>query len=204
MLYITESRTVPSLRMVWCRSTPSFFAPSASIARWDAEVEIVGAQADHLASERVERVPQQEQLASGIDMRPLRALPVPGMTDLDAVDRAHDVVVAGRPDDRAGCLVAHHPRQHVTGPLPLERIADVAAHAARQRHGGVPQLPQPSVGCRGFETVVVSLAERLQSNTAALEHYWLDVNHAGQFNCQIPTAKFQLVVGGWELEVGVA
>jgi hypothetical protein len=32
MLYIYVSRTVPSLRAIWWRSTPTLFAPKASIA----------------------------------------------------------------------------------------------------------------------------------------------------------------------------
>ena len=32
------SRTVPSRRRAWCRSTPSFFAPSRSMARWLAKL----------------------------------------------------------------------------------------------------------------------------------------------------------------------
>lgn len=38
MLYITVSRMVPSRRAAWPRSTPSFFAPSRSIARCEAKL----------------------------------------------------------------------------------------------------------------------------------------------------------------------
>src|SRR5262245_47448648 len=40
MLYMTESRTEPSGRILWCRSTPSLRAPSASIARCDAKLKL--------------------------------------------------------------------------------------------------------------------------------------------------------------------
>jgi hypothetical protein len=40
MLYITESRTVPSRLAQWCRMTPSFFAPSASMARCEVKLKL--------------------------------------------------------------------------------------------------------------------------------------------------------------------
>jgi hypothetical protein len=43
------SRTVPSRRTPWWRSTPSFLAPRRSIARFaESEVEVVGAPAHQL------------------------------------------------------------------------------------------------------------------------------------------------------------
>jgi len=39
MLYITVSRTVPSRRTPQCRMTPSFFAPSPSIARCERKLK---------------------------------------------------------------------------------------------------------------------------------------------------------------------
>src|SRR5947207_1427438 len=40
MLYITLSRTEPSRRGQWCRRMPSFFAPSASIARCERKLKL--------------------------------------------------------------------------------------------------------------------------------------------------------------------
>ncbi len=40
MLNITVSRTEPSRRSAWWRMTPSFFAPSAAIARCEAKLKL--------------------------------------------------------------------------------------------------------------------------------------------------------------------
>jgi hypothetical protein len=39
-LYITVSRIVPSRRIAWPRITPSFLAPSRSMARCDAKLKL--------------------------------------------------------------------------------------------------------------------------------------------------------------------
>src|SRR5688572_22513494 len=44
-----------------------------------AEIEVVGAQADHLAADGLKTVAEQQQLAGGIDVRALAALRVPGV-----------------------------------------------------------------------------------------------------------------------------
>src|SRR5206468_1553937 len=90
-----------------------------------AEVEVVGPQADDLAAQGVERMAEEQQLAGGVDVRTLAALAVPGVPDLDAIDRRLDIVVAGRPDDRPARHVAHDPGEHVTIALTLERVGHV-------------------------------------------------------------------------------
>src|SRR5476651_1688491 len=64
-----------------------------------AEVEVVRAEANDLAAERLERVREQEPLARRVDVRPLTAGGVPRVPDLHAIDRRHDVVIARRADD---------------------------------------------------------------------------------------------------------
>src|SRR6266704_4943939 len=64
-----------------------------------AKIEIVGPQAHHRASQRVEGVAEQQELAGRVDVRALAALRVPRVTDLHAVHRGQDVVVARRADD---------------------------------------------------------------------------------------------------------
>src|SRR5262245_59072105 len=64
------------------------------------EVEIIGAQTDHLATKRFESVAKQQQLATGIDMAALPALSVPCVTDFDTADRGHDIVIARAADNR--------------------------------------------------------------------------------------------------------
>src|SRR6185436_15810126 len=78
-----------------------------------AEIEIVGAQADHLAAQLLESVGEKEELACGIDVRALAARGVPGVADLDTVGDGQDVVVAGAADDLAALQVAHRPGAHV-------------------------------------------------------------------------------------------
>ena len=65
---------VPSRRAKWWRMTPSFFAPERLDRPLRREVEVVGAQADDPAAERVERVAEQQQLARGVDVAALPAL----------------------------------------------------------------------------------------------------------------------------------
>src|SRR2546427_9769281 len=72
------------------------------------EVEVVRAQADHLAVECGERVAEQQQLARGVAVALLPALRVPGPADLDAARLLDDVVVARAADDRAPRALADH------------------------------------------------------------------------------------------------
>src|SRR2546421_12809971 len=79
------------------------------------EVEVVRAQADHLAVERVERVAEQQQLARGVDVALLPALRVPGPANLDAARLLDDVVAARAVDELAARELAHHKPQHAAG-----------------------------------------------------------------------------------------
>ena len=83
MLYITVSRTVPSRRSAWWRSTPSLLRAEPLDRALAREVEVVGAPADQLRAERLERVRHQQQLAAGVDVAALPALRVPGVADLE-------------------------------------------------------------------------------------------------------------------------
>src|SRR4051794_25348407 len=56
-----------------------------------SEVEVVGAQADHLAAELLEAVGEEEQLARGVDVAALVARRIPGVADLHAIGRGDDV-----------------------------------------------------------------------------------------------------------------
>jgi hypothetical protein len=66
-----------------------------------AKIEIVGPQADDPAAERLERVSEQHELAGGIHAASLPTLRIPGVADLDAIDRGHDVVIPRAADDGA-------------------------------------------------------------------------------------------------------
>src|SRR5262245_27233901 len=73
------------------------------------KVEIIGAQTHHLAPQRIECVTEQQQLAASVDMAALPALGIPGVTDLDPINRRYDVMVAGAADDRAAGQLPYHP-----------------------------------------------------------------------------------------------
>src|SRR2546430_9478607 len=141
------------------------------------KVEVVRPQAHDLAPERLERVPEQQQLAGRVDVRPLPALRLPGVPDLHTIDHHYDVVIARRTDDGAARQVAHGPGEHVTVALPLERVGHVGTHALRRRDGDEPQLPQAAIGRRSRERVVVLFSQRLETDAAPLEHDGLHVDH---------------------------
>src|SRR5688572_12632216 len=100
------------------------------------EIEVVGAQPDHLALQLVEGVGKKQQLARGIDVAALRALRVPGPADLHPVGRGDDVVVARAADQRAAFQLAHRPRQHLAFALALQRGIYVGGRLLGLRHRG--------------------------------------------------------------------
>src|SRR5258708_1638682 len=63
------------------------------------KIETVGAEADRFASKPIERMAEQQELATGIDVTAVPASGIPGVTDLHAFDGGHDVVIASRADD---------------------------------------------------------------------------------------------------------
>src|ERR1700694_5128848 len=105
------------------------------------EIEVVGAQADHLASQGFKSMGKQQELAGGVDVAALPALRVPGVADFDAIGFGDDVVVARAACDRAALLLAHRPGQHVAFFLSLECPFDVGARLLGLGHGGEPQFP---------------------------------------------------------------
>lgn len=66
------------------------------------QIEIVGPQADHLATQRIKCMTEQQQFAGRVDVAAPPAYRVPGIADLDAIDRRRDVVIARALDDLAG------------------------------------------------------------------------------------------------------
>src|SRR5688572_6553060 len=120
-----------------------------------AEIEVVGAQAHHFASQFFEAVLEEKQLARGVHVRALAARRVPGPADLDAVGRRDDVVVARRSDDGAGLQVAHRPGQELAFLLPVEGGVDVGAGLFRLGDAGEEKLPEPAVLRRCDERLLV-------------------------------------------------
>src|ERR1043166_5934996 len=136
------------------------------------EIEVVGAEAHHLAAERLERVLEEQQLARGVDVAALPSSGVPGPADLDAIDLRNDVVVPRRADDGVARQLSNGPRQHVTGLLSVERVRDVRRRLIGFGNTREPQLPEAAVGRGSHETVAMIRAERLQTNSVSLERDW--------------------------------
>src|SRR5438445_13816069 len=86
------------------------------------KIEVVRPQAHHLATERVEGVAEQQQLAGCVDVRALAALRVPRVPDLHAIDRGSDIVIAGRADDEAASEGPYRPGVHVSLSLTSLRV----------------------------------------------------------------------------------
>ena len=141
------------------------------------EVEFVGAEADDLAAEGLERVGHQQELTTGVYVAALPTLRVPGVADLDAIDLGMDVVETRAADDRAAAKIAHGPRQHAAFALASQRELDVGPRFRRRRHGREPKLPQLAVG-RGIGKVpLVTQIERLQMHAVAFELYGTNRYH---------------------------
>ena len=141
------------------------------------EVEVVRAQAHHLAAEGIERVSQQEPLARGVDVGPLPAPTVPGVADLDPIHVGDDVVIAGAADDETGRELTHRPGQHVPGLLAGERARDVAVRLLRLRNRREPELPEAPVRGGDRQRAVVLPRQGLQPHAVAFERDGAGVDH---------------------------
>src|SRR6185503_19462864 len=110
------------------------------------EIEVVGPEPDDAATQRLEGVRQQYQLAGGVDVTSLPPRGVPGVADLDAIDRGDDVVEACASRNRARRQIADRPGEHVAGPLAGQGVGDVGLGLRRLRNEGIPELPETAVG----------------------------------------------------------
>ena len=89
---------------------------------------------------------------------------------------------------------------------PLQRRGDVGRHSVGRRHGRVPELPEPAVGGRRGQRVVVVAGQRLQADAAPFEHGRSHVDHAGnatrktrasgRANC--PERECRWCFAGWQ------
>jgi hypothetical protein len=91
----------------------------------------VGPELDGEAAEDVEGVPEQEQLALGVDPGPLRRAGRPGGPDLQPGHLGLDVQVGRHADDGAGAVVPDRERQSLPGGLLGQLLVDVAPHLLR-------------------------------------------------------------------------
>ena len=101
-----------------------------------------------------------------------------GLLGIGTVGGGDDVVIARAADDLAGGEIAHHPGQHAAVLLAGERGLDVSMRLAWRRHAGEPQLPQPAVGRRRGERVVMRRRHGLEAHAVALERDGLGLDHA--------------------------
>ena len=141
------------------------------------EVEVVRAQADHPAPERVERVLEQQQLAAGVDVAALPALSVPRVADLDAIYFRHDVVIARAPNDGAARQLPYRPRQYVAFLLSRQSAGNVRVRLLWFGYPRERELPEPAVGCGSDYCVVMLPRQRLQPNAVALECNGVKLEH---------------------------
>src|SRR5438445_4000077 len=145
-----------------------------------SKIEVVRAETDDLAAQRLEGVAQQQELAGRVHVRALAALPIPRVPDFHAIDRRGDVVIARRPDDRPARHVTHDPGQHVPVALAVQRVGDVRLHPLGWRDRDVPELPQAAVTCRRGQRVTVRFGQWLEPNAVTFEYYRLGGDHAGE------------------------
>ena len=142
------------------------------------EVEVVGAQRDHLAAEGLERVMEQQQLAGGVDVCSLPAPAVPGIADLHAIDRGDDVVIARGPDNPALRQLAHRPWQHLPGALAVDGGLDVGIDRVRLGHRGKPELPQAAIGRGGAQRISVRRVQWFEPDSVPLQLDRCGCDHA--------------------------
>src|SRR5712672_4452355 len=141
-----------------------------------AEVEVVGAKADHLAIDCFKTMRKQKQLAGGIYVAALTALGIPRVADLHAIRRCDDVVIARAADDLAAPQVSHRPGQHLASLLAFQCIFDVFFCIFRLWNRRKEKLPQPAVLSRFGESFFVLARKRLQPHAVAFQRggYHLD------------------------------
>ena len=142
-----------------------------------AEVEVIGTQSDDPATERNERVRQQQQFAGGIDAGFLPSLCIPCVTNLNAIDGGQDVVITRASRNRVCGELANCPSQHMTGALPFERGVDVAVRIRRLGYRCEPKSPQLSVGCRSRQSCLVLVTQWLEPDAETLKRDWRHSNH---------------------------
>src|SRR6185312_2720326 len=142
-----------------------------------AEIEVVRPQAHHLATECLERVREEHQLARSVDVRPLPTPRIPGVADLDAIDLRHDIVISGAADDLARYEVADHPGKHVARLVAAQSRGHVRLCLMRLRHDGEPQLPKLAIRSCLADPGHVFFAHRLEPDRSPLEDDWCRSSH---------------------------
>src|SRR5574341_65635 len=154
-----------------------------------SEVEIVGAQPDYLTPQRVERVTEQQQLAGGVDVTALPALPIPGVTNLHAINLGDDVVIARGADDCAARQLPHSPGQHMPILLAGERVGDVCPRLLRFRNRSEPKFPEFAISRRDSQLILVFISQRLQTDAVVLKCNRVDIDHRSVVGRYVPNVQ---------------
>src|SRR5487761_869007 len=142
-----------------------------------AKIKIIRTQAHHLAAELVERMLEQNELAGGVHVASLPALRIPGVADLDPIDRGDDIVIPRAADYRARFDVAYDPRKHVAILQATQSGGDIGLGLFGRRHRREPQLPERTVGSRLLQLRHMGLAHRLEPDGAPLEDDRNGIDH---------------------------
>src|SRR5262249_20218469 len=90
-------------------------------------IEKMSAKFDRDATQCVKGVAEKQQLALGIDLRPLDAFPIPGSTDLQAAMVRLDIQIIRHPDGFARGVVENGKRKPRTLRLPGQPLIDEIA-----------------------------------------------------------------------------
>src|SRR5262245_61272728 len=110
-------------------------------------------------------------------MAALPSLSVPGVPDLDAPDRRHDIVVARAADDGAPCQFPNRPRQHMPLPLPRERGGNITLGLLGFRNSGEPELPEPAISRSSSQSILMLKSQGFQPNAVAFQCKRVDLDH---------------------------
>ncbi len=150
-------------------------------------VHEMGAELDCDAAERVEGVPEQEQLGLGVEPGTLDVSRVPGRADLDATVGSVDIHVGGHAGGLAGVRINNGEGQHRSGSVEAKAAFDLRVHFLGRGGRGVPELPEFAVLNCGDEAVVMVEREWHERDVLAFEGGWLkDVGvHKSQYMARV-------------------
>src|SRR3954468_10016158 len=125
-------------------------------------IEEVGAEFHRDAVQGFEGVGEQQQLALRVEWAALRALAIPGRTDLHAAVGGIDVHV-GRHAHDLTVAIEHGEGEHRARGLKTEPPVDFLAHVVRRRNRGVPDGGELTILHGLDQPLAVLMRQRLQT-----------------------------------------
>ncbi len=156
---------------------PVFACAQALNSGLRGEVEIVGAPAHHVASQGLERMGHQQQLAGRVDMGTLRALGVPGVANFDPLHGGQYVVVAAAAQHFAAACVLHHKGEAVARVAHRQGIFNVLAGVFRLGNRRHAQGPQRAVSRCRLQPLFVFQRQRQDAQAVAFQGDGFDKCH---------------------------